>query len=123
MSEPRIAADSARVLASWSRDIEIVPGSVPDRPVPYAKDGAAYRPDKLYLAFEARAAGPEVTDLCPEPGDIKLVSLTISGLRLRQDGTPGRAVGENFHGSRAGAPGWALKLADDTLAALVQQAL
>jgi hypothetical protein len=120
VNEPQIAADTARVTASWYRDIEIVPGSVPDRPVGTI---AVYRPDTLYLAFEARAAGPAVTDLCPEPGDIRLARLTISGLRLRQDGTPGRAVGENFHGSRDGAPDWALKLADDTLAALVQQAL
>jgi hypothetical protein len=124
VNEPQITGEHASVTAGWRREITLSPGSVPDRPVPYSSDGGVYRPVLLQLEFTARAAGSEVTGLCPEPGDIRQAGLVIGGIRLRRDGSLGsRAVSENFYGSRDGVPDWALALADATLAALVQQAL
>jgi hypothetical protein len=129
MTEAKITGLSAAVHASWSMDIAIEPGSVPDRDQPYSSIGARYRPDRLRLTYEAAAESAiGLGMLAPHraAGQLRRVvrhrGTVITGRRLRRDGTPGaQAVTENFYGSSRNLPGWALELAVTGLAALTAQ--
>jgi hypothetical protein len=111
---PAVTGSQASAVVTWVLDLDIEPGSVPDRPV-HARAGVSYRPTGLHLEFMATVRRPELRSLHPgsEPliTDIsrgtRLSACTLHGPRIR-DGhiSDDEPANEPFF-SRAGlAPGW-----------------
>lgn len=123
----KITGTSARATVSWSLEIQIERGSVPDRPMPYSRTEAVYRPSRLRLTFSTTAESLTLAQLnlrhvrmtgLARRG-VALSGIALYGPRLRKDGQPGEhIVTENFYRHRDGVPGWTLELADAALADL-----
>lgn len=123
MSEQaKVTGLEARFTAQWEIEVQVEPGSAPDRVMPYSKTKAAYRPSRMRLVFSAGAqVHPDPSALRMEQGSgymisaresVRVSGLTIYGPRLKQDGTPGQhIVAENTYGVLLTAPEWAQEIA------------
>lgn len=111
----RITAATAALGLEWSIDADIEPGSVPDRPQQYSRDGRTYRPDHIHMVFRAGVKGsgagqitlgsPLVTTAASE---ISLSALTVSGCRVLDGNRIGvQRHDERFYSDAAKAPDWA----------------
>lgn len=129
-SKPEISRTAARVRVNWSWDLSVTPGSVPDRyrehaPSIRARRGLAsdlYQPDRVHMVFGLDMAGDELDMLTPGSliqgparRSITLDALTLSGHRIRQDGSQGARVSEPFGTVYGDAPDWVQPLVRDAL--------
>ena len=121
-----ITSTAARFTATWAVEILIDPGSVPDRPVPYSRTGAVYRPGRITLKFTTAVRHPDpsalkLTSLTAGHGplstardSIRLDSAHAYGPRLKANGEPGQhAVNERFYGQDE-PPEWLRELVTRT---------
>jgi hypothetical protein len=119
----KVIGTDARVRVEWTANITIEPGSVPDRPMKYARTGQFYRPDRLtlqFLAIAVTAAGLPVLapgNLAEILGETTLSGAFLSGHRIRKDGNPGKdRHEEHFYTHNDGLPAWTQELLDTALA-------
>jgi hypothetical protein len=126
---PVIIASETAFTATWTVELAIEPGSVPDRAAPRAAAGVIYRPGALRMTFTVLTRHPDAGALRLESGSsylaaartaVRLQGISVYGWRLKKDGTPGgQAAVEDFtYGSIRLAPGWAQAAVAETLAAL-----
>lgn len=118
----------ARFTGKWAVEVTAEPGSIPDRPAPYSRIHAMYRPARIVAEFITTAVHEDPAALRMENGsgfmrtarkDIRLTSLTVYGYQLKKDGSPGqRMVDEKFWNSMTGAPDWAAGTVRDILDAI-----
>jgi hypothetical protein len=110
-----VTSTSARFSATWAVEILIEPGSVPDRPQPYSRTGAVYRPTSVKLDFTASMGSNDPAALKLENGSvflrmvrdsIRLYDARVYGARLKANGEPGQhVVTERFYGQEE-RPEW-----------------
>ncbi|HEY1705508.1 MAG TPA: hypothetical protein VGG75_37965 [Trebonia sp.] len=92
-------------------------GKVEDRPVKYSSVLARYQPDSLRVEL---TCGTLRDSELPRYANLKVSSLTVSGGRIKKDGTPGNVTAsEKFYSFELDqAPDWAQALADEALTEL-----
>jgi hypothetical protein len=124
---PEITGTRADVTVSWSLEVCVEPGSIPDRVMPYSKAGLSYRPVRLRLTFGVTAASLTLAQLNLRHDrmadmarrEITLTGVALSGPRLLVSGQPGVHIHtEKFYGSLGNVPDWAMSLASAALADL-----
>lgn len=126
MSTAVITSTEARFSATWTVEVLIEPGSIPDRPMPYSRAGSLYRVQRVTLEFitsasDSNPAALKLTSLTVSTGplltardSVRLYRTDIYGPRLKKDGTPGQhVVTERFYGQER-APEWLRELIDQT---------
>jgi hypothetical protein len=119
-----ITGTRASATMSWTLNMTIEPGSVPDRPMKHSRDEKTYRPDTLNVAFAVCRYDPDLHALVPEllgpaRSDIRMGALSIQGQRVLSDGRSGaQRHSENFYGGTRDVPDWALALIASALSTL-----
>jgi hypothetical protein len=76
-----------RGLLSFNFGYDI--SDVEDRPLPYTRSGALYRP--THLAFVLASSSLENESL-PRYKDLAVVKITVSGPKLKKNGVPGNVT-------------------------------
>lgn len=81
-----------------------------DRAVPYNHTGAMYRPSHFNFTLEAES---KVNGELPRYEDLQVTAISISGPKLKKDGTPGNVTAREkiytFEYEKT-LPGWAMPL-------------
>jgi hypothetical protein len=122
---------TARFTGEWTVEVTVEPGSVPDRPVSYSRNGSVYRPARMVAEFTTRAVHEDPHALQMENGSgfmraardgLHLSALVIRGPRVKKDGTPGQQdYEEKFWASAPhiqGLPDWAAEAVKTALGSL-----
>ncbi len=128
----KVSGVESRFTGQWIVELQVEPGSVPDRVMPYSRAAVAYRPLRLRLEFRASArvpAGAAALRLENGSGFMKqaaesvwVSSAAIFGPRLKKDGSPGQFVThETFYNASPrdnSAPEWVRDLIREQIQAL-----
>ena len=97
-----------RGLLSFGFGYEITDAE--DRLVPYTRSGAMYRPSHFNFRLEAESKASEAL---PRYEDLQVTAISISGPKLKKDGTPGNVTArEKIYTLEYEKmlPGWAMPL-------------
>lgn len=105
----------AQVTAILRFGVTVMLENADPRPCAYARRDTQYRPEKLHFSFETRSEGSAV----PLPADLKLSGLSLSGPKLKKDGTPGEQRQSEVFFDKSSVPEWMTAIIENARASIL----